>query len=63
VAIIRGASDVCLQAAEQGFLVRRRVQKLRMLLHMSLQQIATCPVIHLGSPIHPATPTQEAIWV
>ena len=54
---------VCLQAAGRGFLVRRWVQKLCMLLRMSLQHIATCPVIHLGSPIHPAAPTQEAIWV
>ena len=54
---------MCLQAAGRGFLVRRWVQKLCMLLRMSLQHIATCPVIHLGSPIHPVAPTQEAIWV
>jgi hypothetical protein len=54
---------VRLQAAGRDFLVRRMVRKMRMLLSVSLQQIAACTFNQSGSPIHPAAPTKEEIWV
>jgi hypothetical protein len=54
---------VRLQAAGRGFLARRMVRKVRMLLSTSLQQIAACAFNHPVSPILHVAPAEVEIWV
>jgi len=50
---------VRLQAAGRGFLVRRAVRKMHMLLSLSLQ----CAISHSSSPIRPAAPIEIEVRV
>jgi hypothetical protein len=54
---------VHLQAAGRGFLARRMVQKIRMLLGSSLHHIAAYAFNHLVSSVLYAPPAEVEIWV